>query len=105
MYDNDTLISIYKEKRHFNEGVVDEIAVENNCGDSISMFIYDGKMNWNGYGCFITTCAAEIVCLMYNKGQNVSMNTISDEFIGNLPSRRKQCVQIVIDAYNKAIGN
>lgn len=105
MYDNDKLLEMYKNKENHLSLPVNSSTEksENNCGDSVLFVTAGSALRWTGNGCFITTCAAEIVCLRYNKtGQeNIDIEFLRKEFIGGLPAKRQQCLQVVIDAYKK----
>lgn len=105
MYDNDKLLEMHKSKKNYLS-LPPSYSIaksENNCGDSVLFVTVGSTLRWAGNGCFITTCAAEIVCLRYNEtGQeNIDMEFLKKEFIGGLPTKRQQCLQVVIDAYKK----
>ena len=105
MYDNDKLLEMYKNKENHLSLLASSSTEksENNCGDSVLFVTVGSTLRWAGNGCLITTCAAEIICLRYNEtGQEtIDMEFLKKEFIGGLPAKRQQCLQVVIDAYKK----
>lgn len=100
MYDNTDLLNKYQEKKNkFPHGEIGK--EENNCGDSVSFAVIDGKLTWDGYGCFITTVASELICDMYNNNQPITEFVLRDKISNNLPPKRKQCISVAISAYDK----
>lgn len=100
MYDNTDLLNKYQEKKNkFSHGEIDK--EENNCGDSVSFALVDGKLTWDGYGCFITTVASELLCDMHNDKQQVAESILQSKISNNLPPKRKQCISVAISAYDK----
>ena len=101
MYDSEFLQNIYKKKENYL-GYTDEGVLENNCGDAVFFsFTPNGSLGWGGQGCFLTVCAAEVICIWYNREEKekISIGRLKNEIIGHLPPKRNQCLQVVIDAY------
>ena len=105
MYDNPNLMELFNEKNNLLASLPDSMdknVAENNCGDAVLFLLQDGQIRWFGHGCFITTCAAELACEWYNTGQTeITIETLKEKVSGKLPPRRNQCLQVVVDAYEK----